>query len=184
MVNENDLGEILAQDLERIKECGERINFAEIERRTGISRAVLRRWQSNGYVIQPSRKGWRSGTSKLDDVSETVDALLQKGVANSSVIFERILEFGYDGGISILTDYIRRHRDLVPTPRHIVRPRGTGGADTPPSAGTAIRWTGASSTWSMSPAMGGGAHVSSWSATTVDSGMWSSSPTLGRRTCS
>ena len=53
MVNENALGEILAQELERIKDCEERINFAEIERRTGISRAILRRWQSNGYVIQP-----------------------------------------------------------------------------------------------------------------------------------
>lgn len=29
MVSENDLGEILAQELERIKECGERINLAE-----------------------------------------------------------------------------------------------------------------------------------------------------------
>ena len=127
MVNENDLGEILAQELERIKECGERINLAEIERRTGISRAILRRWQSNGYVIQPSRKGWRSGTSKLNDVSETVDALLSKGVTNSSVIIERIRELGYDGGISILKDYIRSHRDLVPSPRHAVAPQGNRG---------------------------------------------------------
>ena len=127
MVNENDLGEILAQELERIKECGERINLAEIERRTGISRAILRRWQSNGYVIQPSRKGWRSGISKLNDVSETVDALLSKGVTNSSVIIERIRELGYDGGISILKDYIRSHRDLVPSPRHAVAPQGNRG---------------------------------------------------------
>ena len=127
MVNENDLGEILAQELERIKECGERINLAEIERRTGISRAILRRWQSNGYVIQPSRKGWRSGISKLNDVSETVDALLSKGVTNSSAILERIQELGYDGGISILKDYIRSHRDLVPSPRHAVTPQGNRG---------------------------------------------------------
>lgn len=43
MDKENDLGEILAQEMERVKECGERINLAEIGRRTGISRAVLRR---------------------------------------------------------------------------------------------------------------------------------------------
>ena len=120
-------GEILAQELERIKECGERINLAEIERRTGISRAILRRWQSNGYVIQPSRKGWRSGISKLNDVSETVDALLSKGVTNSSVIIDRIRELGYDGGISILKDYIRSHLDLVPSPRHAVAPQGNRG---------------------------------------------------------
>ena len=89
MVNENDLGEILAQELERIKECGERINLAEIERRTGISRAVLRRWQSNGYVIQPSRKGWRSKTSKFNDVSETMDT------------FERTLDQLYKNAICI-----------------------------------------------------------------------------------
>ena len=83
MVNGNDLGEILAQEPERIKGCGERINLAEIERRTGISRAILRRWQSNGYVIQPSREGWRSGISKLNDVSGAVDDLLNKGVTNS-----------------------------------------------------------------------------------------------------
>ena len=103
MDKENDLGEILAQEMERVKECGERINLAEIGRRTGISRAVLRRWQSNGYVLQPSRKGWRSGTSKLEGVSETVDALLGKGVTNSTVILERIRKLGYDGGISILS---------------------------------------------------------------------------------
>ena len=143
MVNENDLGEILAQELERIKECGERINLAEIERRTGISRAILRRWQSNGYVIQPSRKGWRSGISKLNDVSETVDALLSKGVTNSSVIIERIRELGYDGGISILKDYIRSHREISYRLHGMLLPhRGTGAVDTPLNEGTATRWIG------------------------------------------
>ena len=119
MVNENDLEEILAQELERIKECGGRINLAEIERRTGISRAILRRWQKNGYAVQPSRKGWRAGKSKLNDVAEAVDSLLGKGVSNSSVILGQIRKLGYDGGISILKDYIHQHRDLVPAPRHL-----------------------------------------------------------------
>ena len=127
MVNENDLEEILAQELERIKECGGRINLADIGRRTGISRAVLRRWQGNGYVIQPSMKGWRTGESKLNSVTGTVDALLRRGVTNSSVILERIRELGYDGGISIVKDYIHRHRDLVPSPRHAVEPMGSRG---------------------------------------------------------
>lgn len=48
-------------------------------------------------------------------------------MANSSVILERIRELGYDGGISILKDYIRRHRDLVPAPRHIVASTGNRG---------------------------------------------------------
>ena len=127
MVNENDLEEILAQELERIKECGGRINLAEIERRTGISRAILRRWQKNGYAVQPSRKGWRAGKSKLNDVAEAVDSLLGKGVSNSSVILGQIRKLGYDGGISILKDYIHRHHDLVPAPRHAVEPNGNRG---------------------------------------------------------
>ena len=127
MVNENDLEEILAQELERIKECGERINLAEIERRTGISRAVLRRWQRNGYSLADDKRGRPAGNTKTGVYSETIDALLRKGVTNSSVILERIRELGYDGGISILKDYIRRHRDLVPAPRHIVASTGNRG---------------------------------------------------------
>ena len=127
MVNENDLEEILAQELERIKECGERINLAEIERRTGISRAVLRRWQRNGYSLANDKRGRPAGNTKTGPYNETIEDLLRKGVTNSSVILGRIRELGYDGGISILKDYIRSHRDLVPSPRHAVAPQGNRG---------------------------------------------------------
>ena len=127
MVNENDLEEILAQELERIKECGERINLAEIERRTGVSRAILRRWQRNGYSLEKDKRGRPAGNAKTEPYRETIDALLRKGVTNSSVIFDRIRELGYDGGISILKDYIHRHHDLVPAPRHAVEPNGNRG---------------------------------------------------------
>ena len=127
MVNENDLEEILAQELERIKECGKRINLAEIERRTGISRAVLRRWQRNGYSLANDKRGRPAGSTKTGPYNETIEALLRKGVTNSSVILERIRELGYDGGISILKDYIRSHRDLVPAPRHVAVPQGNRG---------------------------------------------------------
>ena len=184
MVNENDLEEILAQELERIKECGERINLAETERRTGISRAVLRRWQRNGYSLANDKRGRSADNTKTGPFSKTIEALLRKGVTNSSVIIGRIRELGYNGGILILKDYIRSHHDLVPSPRHAIAHRGTEGADTPPSAGTATRWTWFSSIRSTLPAMNGGAHVSSWCATTADSGIWSSSQAPGRRTCS
>ena len=48
-------------------------------------------------------------------------------MTNSSVILGRIRELGYDGGISISKDYIRRHRDLVPSPRHAIAPQGNYG---------------------------------------------------------
>lgn len=127
MVNENDLEEILAQELERIKECGGRINLADIGRRTGISRAALRRWQKNGYSLEKGKRGRPAGNTKTEGYRDTIDAFLCKGVTNSSIIFDRIRELGYDGGLSILKDYIHRHRDLVPSPRHVVVPQGNRG---------------------------------------------------------
>lgn len=55
----NDLTEIITQAINEIKlELGEKfnpdkINLAELERRTGISRAKLRRLQKNGFVDMP-----------------------------------------------------------------------------------------------------------------------------------
>ena len=55
----NDLTEIIAQSLNEIKsELGEqfsleKVNLAELERRTGISRAKLRRIKGNGFVVSP-----------------------------------------------------------------------------------------------------------------------------------
>ena len=52
----NDLTEIITQAINEIKlELGEKfnpdkINLAELERRTGLSRAKLRRLKENGFV--------------------------------------------------------------------------------------------------------------------------------------
>ena len=127
MVNENDIEEILAQEPERIKECGERINLAEIERRTVISRTILRRWQRHGNSLENDKRGRPADNTKTEPYSAMIEALLRNGIANSAVIIERIRELGYDGGISILKDYIRSHHDLVPTPRHTVVPVGNRG---------------------------------------------------------
>ena len=59
MNNEIGLEQILAQVLEEMKEeagesfCLERINLAEVGRRTGISRARLRTWKRNGCKVLP-----------------------------------------------------------------------------------------------------------------------------------
>ena len=55
----NDLTEIITQAINEIKlELGEKfnpdkINLAELERRTGLSRAKLRRLKENGFVDMP-----------------------------------------------------------------------------------------------------------------------------------
>ena len=57
--NNNDSTEIIAQVLNEMKEeLGDKfdinkINLAEVSRRTGISRAKLRLIQKNGFVIKP-----------------------------------------------------------------------------------------------------------------------------------
>ncbi len=170
-VNENNLDKILVQELERIKECGEKINLAEIERRTRISRSILRRWKRNGYVLRPSRTGWRAGKSKLNGFSETVDSYLRNGVTNSSVIFERARKLVYDGGISILKDYIHHHRDLVPAPRHAVEPKGNRGRRYTTGRGDyrQMDWGFVDvMDWKEIP---GGVHASSWFVIIAGSGI-------------
>ena len=55
----NDLQVILTQAIEQMKmELGDRfnidkINLAELERRTGISRAKLRHYKKDGFIIKP-----------------------------------------------------------------------------------------------------------------------------------
>ena len=56
--NRNDLQEILTQALNEMKEeSGEKfninkVNLAELERRTGISRRKLRRLKANKFVVE------------------------------------------------------------------------------------------------------------------------------------
>lgn len=57
--NRNDLQNILTQALNELKdELGEKfnidkINLAELERKTGISRGKLRGLKANGYTVKP-----------------------------------------------------------------------------------------------------------------------------------
>lgn len=128
MISKNDLDRILAQELKKFKDSGTAVNLAEIERRTGISRALLRRWKENGYAfVSNSRRGRPAGSLKLHNYEEEINSLLKAGVANSSVILERIREHGYDGGLTIVKEYIAKHRDLVPAPRHVEQVRGNRG---------------------------------------------------------
>lgn len=63
----------------------------------------------------------------MQGYEEEINSLLKKGVTNSSVILERIREHGYDGGLTIVKEYIAKHRDLVPAPRHVAIVKGNRG---------------------------------------------------------
>lgn len=130
----DDLTEILSQVLNDLKnELGDgfdlnKINLAELERRTGISRARLRHIKANGFTIKShGLTGRKAEKTVLTGFSGIIDALLRKGVKNSNVIYDRLIENGYAGGKTTVKSYIREHKDLLPPKRQIVVPQGSRG---------------------------------------------------------
>lgn len=124
----------VAQAIEDMKaEMGNRfsldqINLAELERRTGVSRAKLRRLKENGFVSKEhASKGRKAPNTILTAYTVILDDLLRKGITNSAVCFERLQEVGFPGGITVVKDYIASHKDLVPAKRYLVAPQGNRG---------------------------------------------------------
>ena len=131
---DNDLQELLSQELDKMsKEYGdsfsvEKINLAELSRRTGISRQRLRRLKKNNFVVMPNgNKGKKKDITVLTGYTDTIDYLLGISVTNSSVIFDRLKENGYKGSLTSIKDYIKDHKHLIPAKRQIVSPQGNRG---------------------------------------------------------
>ena len=131
----NDLQKILSQALDDLKaELGEKfdidkVNLAELERRTGISRGRLRTLKANDFIVKPHGLTGRTSnnSSVLVGYTGTVDHFLTKGITNASVIYDRIKEQGYIGSLSTVKSYIHEHKHLVPAKRQIVAPQGNRG---------------------------------------------------------
>lgn len=130
----NDLNERITQALNEMKtELGEkfdldRINLAELERRTGITRGKLRRIKAAGFVDKPhGLTGRKAVVTVLTGFTGIIDSLLCAGITNSSLIFDRLKENGYTGGLTAIKNYIAAHRDLVPAKRQAVAPQGNRG---------------------------------------------------------
>lgn len=129
--NSNGLQTIISQALETLKaKYGktfdlDKVNLAELQRMTGISRSRLRHLQKNHFVVQPhGRTGLHARVTVLSGFTGVLDSLLRKGVKNSQVCFERIREIGYTGGLTQVKVYIRQHKDLIPAKRNMVVPQG------------------------------------------------------------
>ncbi len=130
----NDLTDILTQALNEIKsEMGDqfslaKINLADLERRTGISRGRLRHIKENGFEVKPHALiGRKAERTVLSGYTGIIDAFLCKGVRNSNVIFDRLQENGYLGGKTSVKAYIRDHLDLLPPKRKMIAPQGNRG---------------------------------------------------------
>ena len=104
------------------------INLAELERRTGVSRGKLRRLKRNGFQDLPrTTKGSKHKVTKLSGYTGMIDSLLKHGVKNSSVVLERLQNAGYEGGATIVKEYIAAHKHLIPAKRQQVAPQGNRG---------------------------------------------------------
>lgn len=124
----------ITEALEAMKEeAGEgfslvNVNLAELERRTGVTRAKLRRLKENNFEFKPhANKGRKAETTVLTGFTETLDGMLRGGITNSSVCLDRIRELGYAGGQTAIKEYISAHKHLVPAKRQIVAPQGNRG---------------------------------------------------------
>ena len=134
MINRNDLQSIITQALEQMKrEQGEnfdpsRVNLAELERRTGISRERLRRLKKHGFLVpEHASKNRVAEHTVISGYTGVINALLQQGITNSSVCYDRIKSQGYTGSLSSVKRYISSHQDLVPPKRLLVDPQGNRG---------------------------------------------------------
>lgn len=95
--NSNDLQSIITQAIEEMKSDQghkfdlDKINLAELERGTGLTRAQLRRLKKNGFQVMPhALTGRKSNATIISGYAGVINDLLKKGVSNSEVILERI----------------------------------------------------------------------------------------------
>lgn len=106
----------------------QKCNLAEFCRRTGLTRQRARTIKANGFRVKPhGRLGMKAGSTVLSGHTGFVDDQLRKGVTNSQVVYERLLEQGYEGGLTTVKVYMADHADLVPAKRRATGPqRGSG----------------------------------------------------------
>lgn len=154
----NDLCiEIITQAIDAMKAAQgdsfslEKINLAELERRTGVTRARLRKLKKDNFQLKPhGNKGRKAETTVLSGFTSVVDNMLMAGVDNSAVIFDQLDDLGYAGSLTTLKTYIASHKDLVPAPRQQVAPQGNRGRrySTDPGEAFQMDW---GFTWVIDP---------------------------------
>ena len=139
----NDLLVSLAQAVDEMKsENADKINLAELERRTGISRQRLRTLQKNGFKAIATRQEPRAIAHVMDGFEFVSNELLTKGITNSKVHLARLQEFDFTGSLSSVKRYIASHKDLVPAKRQLVEPQGSRGRryETKPGEAYQMDW--------------------------------------------
>ena len=134
MKNDNDFTVSLTQALQDMKmeqgDCFDlaKVNLSELERRTGISRAKLRRLKSNNFKEKPhALMGRKALKTVMTGYESVANNLLRQGVKNTSVIYDRLKEVGYKGSLSGIKRYVAANKNLLPPKRYAVEPQGSRG---------------------------------------------------------
>lgn len=79
-----------------------------IGKELGISKNTAKKYAASD-TGQYQLKG-RTRHSKLDPFKSTIDEMVQSGIFNCVVIYERLQGLGYTGGITIIKDYVKNMR--------------------------------------------------------------------------
>ena len=133
-ITSGDSFDIVSRALEDMKaELGEKfnlakVNLADLKRRTGISRAKLRKMKRDGFKRKRhASAGKTAQTTVLSGFNGITDDCLRKNIANSELIYDKLKELGYKGGRTQVKVYIAAHKNLLPAKRQIVSPQGNRG---------------------------------------------------------
>jgi len=85
-----------------------------ISKELGVAESIAKKY-INQPVTEHGLKGRVKG-SKLEPYKKEIDTMLSQGIFNCVVMFERLQEKGYDGGITILKEYVHPHRPPKSSP--------------------------------------------------------------------
>jgi|GEM_PF-1529952 len=100
-----------AKMIKRMRRQG--LYLKDIAAQLGCSERTVRRTLQRGGPASGRRPGARG--SKLDPYKPMIDAMLSDGIWNCRVIRARLQAAGYDGGSTLVEDYVRPLRRLQPS---------------------------------------------------------------------
>jgi len=83
------------------------LKYSQIAEELGLDQRTVARW-ANQKTYQPRKSPTRK--SKLDPYKDRIIRMLEKHSYTSIQIFQRICEDGFDGGSTIVDDYVRKIR--------------------------------------------------------------------------
>jgi transposase len=86
-------------------------SISQVAREMNMSRNTVKKYLKEGEK-EDRRKGTKRG-SKLDAYKDDIEELMSLGIYNAVVIYERIVEKGFDGKITILKDYLKPLRPVT-----------------------------------------------------------------------